>query len=63
MENVLLAHAAVIEAAVVAQPCPVLGERIHAFVVASEEALDADELPAFCAAYLADYMVPEGFIM
>jgi long-chain acyl-CoA synthetase len=63
VENVLLAHAAVIEAAVVARPCPVLGERIHAFVVTSEEGLDADELRAFCGAHLADYMVPEGVIL
>ena len=33
VENVLLEHPAVIEVAVVSKPCPVLGERVHAFVV------------------------------
>src|SRR5580704_16349276 len=33
VENVLLEHPAVVEVAVVAKPCPVLGERVHAFVV------------------------------
>ncbi|HEX4892598.1 MAG TPA: AMP-binding protein, partial [Hyphomicrobiaceae bacterium] len=34
VENALAAHPSVVEAAVVAKPCPVLGERVHAFVVA-----------------------------
>ena len=33
VENILLDHPAIVEAAVVAKPCPVLGERVHAFVV------------------------------
>ena len=37
VENVLLDHPAVVEAAVVAKPCPVLGERVHAFVVVRNE--------------------------
>jgi acyl-CoA synthetase (AMP-forming)/AMP-acid ligase II len=59
VENVLSAHPQVVEAAVVAHPDPVLGERVHAFVTARSEALDADELRAFCRARLADYKVPE----
>ena len=35
VENALMSFPGVVEAAVVAEPCPVLGERVHAFVVAS----------------------------
>jgi long-chain acyl-CoA synthetase len=61
VENVLVAHPAVVEAAVVAVPCPVLGERVHAFVVAGREEIETGDLAAFCAARLADYKVPESF--
>ena len=37
VENVLLEHPAVIESAIVGKPCPVLGERVHAFVCLKEE--------------------------
>jgi acyl-CoA synthetase (AMP-forming)/AMP-acid ligase II len=60
VENVLLEHAAVVEAAVVAKPCPVLGERAHAFVVL-RHAVDDAELQRHCAAVLSDYKVPEAF--
>jgi acyl-CoA synthetase (AMP-forming)/AMP-acid ligase II len=60
VESVLIAHPAVIEAAVVAKPCPVLGERVHAFVCVREDA-SAESLRAHCAAQLADYKVPETF--
>lgn len=59
VENVLAAHASVLEAAVVARPCPVLGERVHAFVVASVGFADAEALRRHAAAQLADYKVPE----
>lgn len=60
VENVLVAHPAVIEAAVVGKPCPVLGERVHVFVSAASPVTER-ELSAFCAQRLADYKVPEGF--
>jgi acyl-CoA synthetase (AMP-forming)/AMP-acid ligase II len=60
VEHVLAAHPAVLEAAVVARPCPVLGERVHAFVALRERTSAAD-LRAFCAARLSDYKVPETF--
>ncbi len=60
VENVLLDHPAVIEVAVVAKPCPVLGERVHAFVVL-RHAVDDNELTACCANVLSDYKVPEAF--
>ncbi|MGH6917852.1 MAG: class I adenylate-forming enzyme family protein [Geminicoccaceae bacterium] len=59
VENVLHHHPKVLEAAVVAHPDSVLGERVHAFVTARDGGLDVHELRAFCAARLADYKVPE----
>jgi len=61
VENVLAACPGVVESAIVARPCPVLGERVHAFVCTSDAALDAPALRAFCAPRLADYKVPESF--
>ena len=43
----------------VAEPCPVLGERVHAFVVAGAGVTPAD-LKRHCASLLADYKVPEA---
>ena len=60
VENVLLEHPAIVEVAVVAKPCPVLGERVHAFVVLSDGVPD-DELRRHCADLLTDYKVPEAF--
>ena len=60
VENVLASHAQVIEAAVIARPCPVLGERVHALVVAGPDFRDDVALVAHCAANLADYKVPES---
>ncbi len=61
VENALYAHPAVLECAVVAKPCPVLGERVHAFVTLREAGTQAHELIAFCASRLSDYKVPESF--
>lgn len=63
VENVLCQYPGVIEAAVVSKPCPVLGERVHAFVVAKDDAVTAADLKAFCAARLTDYQVPESFTL
>ena len=75
VENALYQHAAVQECAVVAKPCPVLGERVHAFVSLKpgEVGMDnlsptqlvtvADALKAHCATQLADYKVPESFTL
>ena len=64
VENVLIAHPDVVEAAVVGRPDPVLGERVHA-VVAARAGASATGLPAvlrsFCAERLSDYKVPETF--
>jgi O-succinylbenzoic acid--CoA ligase len=61
VENVLMAWPGMVEAAVVGRPCPVLGERVHAFVHAPGVRPDDDALRALCAARLADYKVPETF--
>ena len=64
VENVLCQHPDVLEAAVVARPCPVLGERVHVFVTAREgRRLDAEALRAFCAERLSDYKVPESYTL
>lgn len=60
VENVLMGLAGVVEAAIIGVPCPVLGERVHAFVHASAgAALEAETVRQHCAAQLADYKVPE----
>jgi long-chain acyl-CoA synthetase len=62
VEAVLAQHPAVLEAAIVARPCPVLGERVHAFV-ATRTAVDPDALGRFCAQRLSDYKVPETWTL
>jgi O-succinylbenzoic acid--CoA ligase len=59
VENVLMALPGVLEAAVVGRPCPVLGERVHAFLYAPGGGLDAAAVRQHCATRLADYKVPE----
>ena len=60
VENVLSHHQSVLECAIVGKPDPVLGERVHAFVVARDgQTIDAEVLRGFCAERLADYKVPE----
>lgn len=60
VENTLMGLPGVVEAAVVAKPCPVLGERVHVFVPAPDTDLSLSELQAHAAAHLADYKVPES---
>ena len=59
IEAVLHEHPAVVEAAVVGIPHPVLGEDVAAVVVLSPGAtISAEELREHCAERLADYKVP-----
>lgn len=58
VENVLVAYPGVIEAAVVGYPCPVLGERVAAFL-RSEGAIDVAAVRQYCAERLSDYKVPD----
>ncbi len=61
VENVLSYHPRVVEAAAVARPDPVLGERVHCFVLARGGFDDAASLRRHCAERMADYKVPDSF--
>ncbi len=62
VENVLAAHPAVAEAAVVPAPDPKWGEVARAFILAASDPKPApEELRAFCRARLAAYKVPRSF--
>jgi long-chain acyl-CoA synthetase len=58
VESVLAGHPGVVESAVIARPCPVLGERVHAVIVTRGDAT-GEVLRAWCAERLSDYKVPE----
>jgi acyl-CoA synthetase (AMP-forming)/AMP-acid ligase II len=59
VESVLAGHPAVVESAIIAKPCPVLGERVHAVIVLRDRTIDIDALRSWCAERLSDYKVPE----
>jgi long-chain acyl-CoA synthetase len=59
VENLIISIPGVVEAAVVGRPCPVLGERVHAFVHVADAVVDVEAVRSFCTARLADYKVPE----
>ena len=63
VENVLCQYPGVFESAVIGKPCPVLGERVHAFVVIKDPAVTEAALRAFCAERLTDYQVPESYTL
>jgi acyl-CoA synthetase (AMP-forming)/AMP-acid ligase II len=59
VESVLAGHPDVVESAIIAKPCPVLGERVHAVIVTRNRSVSGDALRAWCAERLSDYKVPE----
>jgi long-chain acyl-CoA synthetase len=59
VESVLAGHPGVVESAIIAKPCPVLGERVHAVIVIRDKAVSTEALRAWCAVRLSDYKVPE----
>ena len=59
VENCLMGIPGVLEAAIVGKPCPVLGERVHAFIYAPSQSISQDLVTAHCKQALADYKVPE----
>jgi acyl-CoA synthetase (AMP-forming)/AMP-acid ligase II len=65
VENVLVEHPAVDQAAVVGVPTPVIGETGVAFVVAApgQRPPSSDELRAWCRERLADYKAPEHVVL
>ncbi len=61
VESILMAVPGVGEVAVVAKPCPILGERVHAVISAAAGAVEEADLAAHCARQLADYQCPESY--
>ncbi|MDN3439261.1 fatty acid--CoA ligase family protein [Planococcus sp. APC 3900] len=61
VEEVLFAHPAVLEAAVVGLPDPDFGEEVNAYVVLTDSSVTVEELKAYCAEHLAKYKVPRQF--
>ena len=59
VESVLAGHPGVVESAIIAKPCPVLGERVHAVIVTRTSDVSESALRAWCAERLSDYKVPE----
>jgi long-chain acyl-CoA synthetase len=59
VESVLAGHPGVVESAIIAKPCPVLGERVHAVIVIRTGDVSEVALRAWCAERLSDYKVPE----
>ena len=59
VENCLMGIPGVLEAAIVGKPCPVLGERVHAFIYAPNQDVSQEIVTAHCKHALADYKVPE----
>jgi acyl-CoA synthetase (AMP-forming)/AMP-acid ligase II len=62
VESVLAGHTSVVESAIIAKPCPVLGERVHAVVV-TRDGVSSETLRAWCAEQLSDYKVPETMLL
>jgi len=60
VENMLYRHSAVLEAAVIGVPDPIMGEEVKAFVVLRENTSCAEEeIREFCCEHLADFKVPK----
>jgi long-chain acyl-CoA synthetase len=59
VESVLAGHPGVVESAIIAKPCPVLGERVHAVIVTRDSNVGSEALRIWCAERLSDYKVPE----
>ncbi len=62
VEDVLKKHPEIIEAAVVAVPDIMYGERVKAFIISDTLTEDGqDAIRAYCSQYLAKFKVPEIF--
>lgn len=61
VEAVINSYPGVLESALVAQSCPVLGQRAHAYVAWQARQPDGAGLRAHCLERLADYKLPDSF--
>jgi long-chain acyl-CoA synthetase len=62
VEDVLKKHPEIIEAAVVATPDPIYGEKVKAFVVSQTlNEKDCDVIRVFCSQHLAKFKIPEFY--
>lgn len=59
VENVLYGLKGVVEAAVVGIPDTLLGQAIKACLVVNDQAMNSDEVLAYCRAHLEDFMMPK----
>lgn len=63
VENHLVSHPDVVEAAVVGRPDEILTERVVAFVRARAPGLTAEALAAHCEDAMADYKSPDDYVI
>ena len=61
IEEVLMCHPGVAEAAVTGSPDPTLGEIVHAFIVPKEDSLEEGELKTYCAKLLSHHKIPRRY--
>ena len=63
VENVLSEYQHVVEAAVVGRPDDILGERVVAFINATDPAITEQAIREYCTTRLADYKVPDRVVI
>jgi len=61
IEEVLMCHPKVAEAAVTGSPDPTLGEIVHAFIVPKGDSLEEGELKTYCAKLLSHHKLPRRY--
>ena len=61
IEEVVLAHPQVADAAVIGIPDDIWGQRLKAFIVPKSDQFNSEALVAYCTAYLAAYKIPKDW--